>query len=150
MEVAAHEGGHLVCGEFDARVCGGVDWGGAVDPVEPGVDVESVVGDRVVDGGRDCCDLGEIADCQTSAAGATDDVVGWMLVGVGCLMAGGGNDLKDGVDADSLMRIDVYAFAVLLDLWEICSIDASREQECVIVVLRFIVCHFAGHLSEDE
>ena len=50
-------------------------------------------------------------------------------------MAGGGDDLEDGVDAESLVRIDVDAFAVFLRLGKIGGVDASREQECVIVVL---------------
>ena len=62
LEVAAHQGGHLVGGEVDARVGGGIDWGDAVDPIEEGIDVELIVRDRVVhrcDGRRD---FWEIAD----------------------------------------------------------------------------------------
>ena len=82
LEVAAEEGGGLIGGER-GPVGGGVDGCYAVDPVEPGVDVELVVGDGGVHVYGDGGDFGEVAHREARAAGPAHDVVCWVFVGVG-------------------------------------------------------------------
>lgn len=87
-------------------------------------------------------DLGEVALREAFPGRATHDVVGGVLVGVGCFVAGGVDDFKDGVDAEAGVGVDGDAFSVFERLREVGGVDAAGEEESGVVVYGFVVDHW--------
>lgn len=101
--------------------------------------MQRVVRDCVVDGAADGGLLWEVARGQAVAARARYDVVGRVLVAVGCLQAGVVHNVEECVDLEALVGIDGLAFAVDKGHGQMCRIDAAGEQQAGVVVDALIV-----------
>lgn len=121
----------LVVGAVERRGLGEralrVSRSGTVEPGEDSVGVQAVVCDGAGHTGCNCRVLWEVTSRQTFAAGAADEVVGGVLVGVSRLQTVRLNDLKGGVGAQVLMRIDRLAVAVLERERQLGRVDARVQ-----------------------
>jgi hypothetical protein len=129
LEVACEEGGDGCETPF------GVGGDFPIQPGEPRVDVEEVVGDSRGDvAPGNSLDLGEVPCRQTSPARPTHDIIGGVLVRVGGLEAVGDEDFKGGVDAEAGVWVLGDAGAVFEPEGEVGRVDAAGEEEGLIVV----------------
>lgn len=108
LQVAGEEGGDGC--ETALGVLGDL----SVQPVEPRVDVEEVVGDCGGDvGAGDGLDLGEVAGGQAGSTRTADNIIRRVFVSVGCFEAFGHDDFEGGVDAETGVGVLDDAFPVL-------------------------------------
>lgn len=116
-----------------------VVWSFTLDPVQEGVHMKLVVADCRVDCNIDRSDFRKVANGETFARGAADDVVGGMFIGVGSLLATCFNEFEDGVHAEAAVGVDLLAFAVDDRLGEVIWVDTTREELGIVVVFCFVV-----------
>lgn len=96
--------------------------------------MELVISDSVFDGDRDGLNLREVRGREPCSTGASHDIVGRVLVGVSGLQASGMDDLHDGVDAETRVRVYGRAFPFDKPAREIGGVDATGEQLVLVVV----------------
>ena len=101
--------------------------------------MQLVICNSLISGNSDGCDFREESDREALACWATNKVVGRVLVGVGGLVACLVYDFEDGVDAGTLVGVQVRADSVDEGLRQVQWVDAARVEERGIEILGLII-----------
>lgn len=78
--------------------------------------------------------LWEVSFRETFTAWAPDQIVCGMLVSIGRIFSLAFYNFKDGVNSQTLVRVNWCATSIDLSPGKICRIDASREKQGRIIV----------------